>query len=226
MPIVVPAKPNVIVRPLAIVDFTIDFTGIAHYFISLGEGQKIRFISYLHLPQPHQIITDMAVSGLADYRGERCYEVERRSSRPDGSLCAGGTFYVALRETEVAWLLRIRRNPGQVITIEEPTARFPRRLAPGMRWEHRRIHGAVELTIGSNTWECLEVQSHASRDAHLTKLYISAEGLQVYSHRYLRKDAPAAFPIPQDAPTVSHRGFEFVSYYEDFAEFTLEQADA
>jgi len=222
MPIVVPPKPEVSVQPLATVSLVVDFTGIAHYFLSLAEGQRARFFSYFHLPQPHQVVTEMAVTGLAQFRGERCYEVDRKSYRPDGSLHTAGTFYLSVREAEVAWLLRIRRSPGQIISIEEPTATFPRHLRPGMRWEHRRIHGAVELTIGDNRWQCLEVQSHASRDAHLTKLYIGSDGRQIHSHRYIRKDAPAAFAIPQDAPTIAHRGFEFVSYYEDFADFARE----
>lgn len=223
MAIVVPSKPQVTVQPLRIVDFVVDFTGIAHYFLNLAEDERLRFFSYYHLPQPHQIITDMAVTALAEYRGESCYEVERKSYRPDGSVHAQGTFYMALRAAEVAWLLRVRRRPGEVVTIEEPTATFPRHLATGMRWEHRRVSGAVELAIGDRRWQCLEVQSHASRDAHFTKLYIDSEGRQVHSHRHIRRDAPAAFPIPQDAPTISHRGFEFVSYYEDFADFALEQ---
>jgi hypothetical protein len=219
-------KPQVRVRPVGAINVRVEFSGLPYYFVSLAEGERGAFASYHELPQARLTTTDLAVIGLARFRGEECFEVERTTTTPDGTVTSRSTFYVALRENEVAWLLRIRRRPGGPTQIDEATATFPRHLEVGLEFGHRRVRGVVDVLINERPWRCIEVESVGAGDPHLTRLYVAADGRQVYNRRFLRVDAPTPYAIPHDIERLPYQGGEYVPYYEDFARFTLEAASS
>ncbi|MGD8239312.1 MAG: hypothetical protein PVH68_12210 [Armatimonadota bacterium] len=214
-------KPEVRVRPVGAISVHVQFGGLPYYFISLGESERGGFASYHHLPRPQVSTTELAVTAPARVRDEDCFEIQRTTTDLDGSVISQSTFYVALREHEVAWLLRIRRRPGALTRVDEATATFPRHLEVGLEFGHRRVRGVVDVLIDEKPWRCIEVESVGSGDPHLTRLYIASDGRQVYNRRLLRADAPTPYAIPHDSERLPYQGAEYVPYYEDFAQFVL-----
>jgi hypothetical protein len=221
MEVAIPPKPEVQVRKLMAGDLAVSFVGVPYYFVELVEGAAGRFYSYYSLPHEYALLTQMQVLRTAEVRGELCLEVERVTYAADGSVYRSSTYFLAVRPQEVAWRLRVRRNPNEPVQIEEPTAVFPRQLRAGLKWAHRRVTGLVDLSVNGRSFHCLEVESSASKDPHLTRLYVGVDGRQVYNRRWLRTDAPTSYDIASGAPVLMHRGWQFVPYYEDFAEFAL-----
>jgi hypothetical protein len=215
-------KPEVRVRPVGAINVRVTFNGLAYYFIDLAEGAQGAFASYRQLPGPDVSTTELAVVAPARFRDEDCFEIARTSATARGDVTSRGTFYVALREHEVAWLLRIRRREGRPTRVEEATATFPRHLEVGLEFGHRRVRGVVDVLINDRPYRCLEVESVGGGDPHLTRLYIDAEGKQIYNRRFLRADAPTPYSIPHDAERLPYQGAEYVPYYEDFAKFVIE----
>ncbi len=221
MAVSIPAKPEVQVKRLMAGDLAVSFASVPYYFVQLVEGAHGTFYSYYELPHEYALVTEMRVVRGAEVRGEACLEVERVSYAADGTTYRSCTYFLALRAEEVAWKLRVRRNPDEPVQIEEPTSTFPRTLRAGAKWAHRRVTGLVELTLDGRVFRCLEVESSASRDPHLTRLYVATDGRQVYNRRWLRTDAPTPYTIPPAAKVTRHRGWQFVPYYEDVADFAL-----
>ncbi len=214
-------KPQARVRPVGAINVRVEFTGIPYYFINLGDGEQGAFASYHELPEPHMTTTELTVIGRAHCRGEDCFEIQRTTAAPDGRVISQSSFYLALREHQVAWLLRIRRHPGEPTRIDEATATFPRHLEVGLEFGHRRVRGVVDVLINEKPWRCIEVESVGKGDPHLTRLYIGTDGRQLYNRRFIRSDAPMPYRIPQDVEQLPYRGNNYVSYYEDFAKFVL-----
>ncbi|MFQ5810891.1 MAG: hypothetical protein ACE5JM_14840 [Armatimonadota bacterium] len=214
-------KPEVRVRPVGAISVRFEFSGLPYYFINLGEGEQGAFASYHDLPKPQLSTTELAVVAPARVRDEECFEIQRTTRDPDGNTTSESTFYVALREHEVAWLLRIRRRPGGQTRVDDATATFPRHLEVGLAFGHRRVRGVVDVLINDKPWRCIEVESVGSGDPHLTRLYIASDGRQVYNRRFLRADAPTPYAIPHDSERLPYQGAEYVPYYEDFARFVL-----
>jgi len=214
-------KPEVRVRPVGAINVRVEFGGLPYYFVRLAEGEQGAFASYRELPELRASMTELAVVGPARFRGEECLEVQMTTTTLDEQVTSRSTFYVALREQEVAWLLRVRRRQGEPTRIDEATATFPRHLEIGLEFGHRRVRGAVDVLVNEKPWRCIEVESVGGGDPHLTRLYIDAEGRQVYNQRLLRSDAPTPYPIPPDTERLPYQGAEYVPYYEDFARFVL-----